>query len=46
MLGLFDEVIQEPALQQDKVALYKAQVKRHIEGTAFVQGRQAVGPQA
>ena len=30
VLGLFSEVIQEPALQQDKVAFYKAQVCCHL----------------
>ncbi len=29
VMGLFNEVIQEPALQQDKIALYKAQVRGH-----------------
>ena len=26
VLGLFDELVQEPALPQDKLALYKSQV--------------------
>ncbi len=30
VVGLFNEVIQEPALQQDKVAFYKAQVCCHL----------------
>lgn len=30
VVGLFNEVIQEPAVQQDKVAFYKAQVCCHL----------------
>ncbi len=35
VLGLFNQVIQEPALQQDKVAFYKAQVCCHLLQSLF-----------
>ncbi|KAA6423167.1 MAG: peptidase M16 domain [Trebouxia sp. A1-2] len=44
VLGLFSEVIQEPALQQDKVAFYKAQVLNLIvhrnDNAAIIPGRE------
>lgn len=44
VVGLFNEVIQEPALQQDKVAFYKAQVLNLIvhrnDNAAIIPGRE------
>ena len=46
VVGLFNEVIQEPALQQDKVAFYKAQVRPLIPFGVWPSGCLSACPVA
>ena len=42
ILGLFNEVIQEPALPQDKLLLYKNQVCHHLDVLHNMSSRSPV----